>query len=288
MSSIVVAGDTSGTITLDAPAVAGTTTLTLPTTSGTIVITSGAQTIEFADGSATAPSITNSGDTNTGMFFPAADTIAFAEGGTESMRLDSSGNVGIGTTTANPAGFGKGVNLDGTSNVGYQVSVGGTFTGFFGAYTSETRIGSISTFPMTFYTNSTERMRIDSSGNLLFNSGYGSVATAFGCRAWVNFNGTGTAAIRASGNVSSITDHGTGDYTVNYTTAMPDANYSYQCNGLWIFNDPNLYVSTVGPKPNNGGVNPVTASSMRIVCTETTAGINSPRDYIQVAVAIFR
>ena len=45
------------------------------------------------------------------------------------------------------------------------------------------------------------------------------------CRAWVNFNGTGTVAIRASGNVSSITDNGTGNYTVNFTTAMPDANY---------------------------------------------------------------
>jgi hypothetical protein len=45
------------------------------------------------------------------------------------------------------------------------------------------------------------------------------------CRAWVNFNGTGTVAIRESGNVSSITDNGTGDYTVNFTTAMPDANY---------------------------------------------------------------
>ena len=58
-----------------------------------------------------------------------------------------------------------------------------------------------------------------------FNSGYGSVATAYGCRAWVNFNGTGTVAIRASGNVSSITDNGVGDYTANFTNAMPDANY---------------------------------------------------------------
>jgi hypothetical protein len=64
------------------------------------------------------------------------------------------------------------------------------------------------------------------SGDLSFNSGYGSAAVAYGCRAWVNFNGTGTVAIRASGNVSSITDNGTGDYTVNFTTSMPDANYS--------------------------------------------------------------
>ena len=72
----------------------------------------------------------------------------------------------------------------------------------------------------------TTAMTIDTSQNLAFNSGYGSVATAYGCRAWVNFNGTGTVAIRASGNVSSITDNGVGDYTVNFTTAMPDTNYA--------------------------------------------------------------
>jgi hypothetical protein len=64
------------------------------------------------------------------------------------------------------------------------------------------------------------------SGNMSFNSGYGSAAVAYGCRAWVNFNGTGTVAIRASGNVTSITDNGLGIYTVNFTTSMPDANYS--------------------------------------------------------------
>jgi hypothetical protein len=64
------------------------------------------------------------------------------------------------------------------------------------------------------------------SGILSFNSGYGSTAVAYGCRAWVNFNGTGTVAIRASGNVSSITDNGAADYTVNFTTAMPDTSYA--------------------------------------------------------------
>ena len=51
-------------------------------------------------------------------------------------------------------------------------------------------------------------------------------APIYACRAWVNFNGVGTVAIRASGNVSSITDNSIGDYTVNFTTAMPDENYS--------------------------------------------------------------
>jgi hypothetical protein len=54
------------------------------------------------------------------------------------------------------------------------------------------------------------------------------------CRAWVNFNGTGTVAIRASGNVTSITDNGTGDYTINFTTAMTDVNFDVNgaCSGI--------------------------------------------------------
>lgn len=62
---------------------------------------------------------------------------------------------------------------------------------------------------------------------LKFNQWLNSDSTEnYKCRAWVNFNGNGTASIRASGNVSSVTDNGTGDYTVNFNTAMPDANYS--------------------------------------------------------------
>ena len=67
---------------------------------------------------------------------------------------------------------------------------------------------------------------LDVAGNLRFNSGYGSAALAYGVRAWVNFNGTGTVAIRASGGMTSITDNGTGDYTANFNFTMPDANYA--------------------------------------------------------------
>ena len=79
---------------------------------------------------------------------------------------------------------------------------------------------------ISFSEGGTQVGEFDSSANFKFNSGYGSVVTAYGCRAWVNFNGTGTPAIRASGNVSSITDGGTGIYTINFTTALVDANYS--------------------------------------------------------------
>ena len=77
-----------------------------------------------------------------------------------------------------------------------------------------------------FQSAGSTKATIDTSGNLKFDSGFGSVATAYGCRAWVNFVGTGTVSINASGNVSSITDNAVGNYTVNFTTAMPDDDYS--------------------------------------------------------------
>jgi hypothetical protein len=77
-------------------------------------------------------------------------------------------------------------------------------------------------------TNDTTAITVDGSQVLSFNNNFGTVAglPSYQCRAWVNFNGTGTVAIRASGNVSGITDNGTGVYTVNFTTAMPDADYT--------------------------------------------------------------
>ena len=62
-------------------------------------------------------------------------------------------------------------------------------------------------------------------------AGTGSPNITEQCQAWVNFNGTGTVAIRADYNVSSITDNGTGDYTVNFTNAMADVNYSFAGGG---------------------------------------------------------
>jgi hypothetical protein len=78
-----------------------------------------------------------------------------------------------------------------------------------------------------------ERLRAPSNAALqapvasTVGTSYNALYPGYMARAWVNFNGTGTVAIRASGNVSSITDNGAGDYTVNFTTAMPDTNYGY-------------------------------------------------------------
>ena len=117
------------------------------------------------------------------------------------------------------------------------------------------------------------------SGDLSFNSGYGSAAVAYGCRAWVNFNGTGTPAIRASGNVTSITDNNTGDYTVNFTTAMPDANYSVTTSG---FESQGSYV-TSGFGIRSGTA--PTTSSVRGSCVSYAGSYVDPT---YVLVVIFR
>ena len=128
-----------------------------------------------------------------------------------------------------------------------------------------------------FQQNGTTQAAITAAGLFQFNSGYGSVATAYGCRAWVNFNGTSTVAIRASGNVTSITDNGTGDYTVNFTTAMPDANYSI----------------TTGAR--NEGTNVNTATNINQGATPTTTACriqhienNVVADLAFLCIAVFR
>lgn len=96
------------------------------------------------------------------------------------------------------------------------------------------------------------------------------------CRAWVNFNGTGTVAIRASGNVASIADNGVGDYTVNFTVPMLDANHA----------------ASVSATRGGGYAIPhlaaATSSTQRITLTQFNASVATPLDADNVAVAIFR
>jgi hypothetical protein len=149
-----------------------TTNLSLAIPSGTSATFN---TVTVADGSATTPSITNDGDTNTGIFFPAADTIGFSEGGAEAARFDASGNLCVGSTAAgNPATKSVSVGLAGTTTGGIQL-----WSPTTSAHSVQWGDGTSSTDPyrgyieydhasdsMRFATSSTERARIDSSGNV--------------------------------------------------------------------------------------------------------------------------
>jgi hypothetical protein len=147
---------------------------------------------------------------------------------------DTSNNLGIGVAP-NPAyrlNVSGSISMQGAGDRFYQVNNSGVtvaelgigvFTGSADSIglNNKTLTGSIS-----FGVNSSSLMTIENDGQQKSVIPGGTTTyPEYKCRAWVNFNGTGTVAIRASGNVSSITDNGTGDYTVNFSTAMPDANY---------------------------------------------------------------
>ena len=129
-------------------------------------------------------------------------------------------------------------------------------------------------YPLTTFSSTgiddnatTNALTIDSSSNLQFNSGYGSVATAYGVRAWVNFNGTGTVAINSSANISSITDNGTATFTLNFTNNMPDANYA---------------VSAIARQTTSGGTaiprlsNVITTSQVKLYCVDNSDNAVDP------------
>jgi len=151
-ATITTLNSTTGTITT-----LNSTTGTIPTLVATTLVTTGT-------GTAAAPAIVPTGDTNTGIFFPAADTIAFSEGGAEAMRIDSSGNVGIGTNSPLfSAGF-TSLTLNGTTSGILEIKSNGTQKGAFFNDGSLTRLRSSGT--LAFDANNTEAMRIDSSGNV--------------------------------------------------------------------------------------------------------------------------
>jgi hypothetical protein len=165
MSLVKIQGNASGTgeFTIAAPNSNTNRTLTLPDATGTLN-TSGAVN-EVPAGSASAPSIYPTGDTNTGIFFPAADTIGFAEGGAEVMRIDSSGNLAIGATSAS-FGAGSGVELVRSGTATFRATSGSQGVEYRNnAGTAE--IDTRGAFPIVLLTNQIERARIDSSGNLL-------------------------------------------------------------------------------------------------------------------------
>jgi hypothetical protein len=127
------------------------------------------------------------------------------------IAVDASGNVQI---------SGNILLTDGTNANYIEVRNGSNWTGRLAA-------SAVGNFSQQYYNGSSwvNGTTLDSSGNWKFNSGYGSVATAYGCRAWANFNGT-NATVRGSGGVSSITQQSGISWDVAFASAMPDTNYS--------------------------------------------------------------
>ena len=117
-------------------------------------------TVVLPAGTVSAPGLTFTGDTNTGIYSPAADTIAFTEGGVEAMRITASGQLGLGTT--NPSA--KMTIADAVEAGTRYLGNGLTSAGLFVGYNAAAYIYNDSNTPMLFGTNAAERMRITAAG----------------------------------------------------------------------------------------------------------------------------
>ena len=234
-------GIRDGTYTMTAPKITGGTitgsTINNSAIGGTTAAAGKFTTLEATGvttvqaGTVSLPAITTTGDTNTGIFFPAADTIAFTEGGAESMRIDASGRVGIGTTSPSAQ-----LDVRGSSPYMYIVDSGANLATFVAEVTNTVvNVGSTylgtSAVPLALVTGGTERMRIDSSGNLLVatttvrNSGIvsvdfnGNTAGALGLNDTASLNGAVYAGFLSGGTFrGSITNNNNTAVAYNTTS----------------------------------------------------------------------
>jgi hypothetical protein len=181
----------------------------------------------FGDGSVSAPSIAHKGDLNTGIYFPAADTIAFSEGGVQVGEFDSSANFKFNSgygSVATAYGCRAWVNFDGTSNTA-------NLTGSY-VRTSPSTTLTVSATAHGLITGN--RVYLDFTSGTALDGEY--VVTRISADSFTVTTVASTSTsgavtirrntIRASGNVSSVSDMGTGLYAVNFAVAMPDANYA--------------------------------------------------------------
>lgn len=192
------------------------------------------------------------------------------------------GNVGIGTSSPS-----AGLEIRSSSGEGgrtLRVAYDGTY------YANITQAGAAGLYYRTYggtehhwQQNGTECMFIDASANLKFNSGYGSVATAYGCRAWIQFYGIGTVSIRGSGNVSSVTDNAAGDYTINFSNAFPDINYSWAVGSNISLGQ---YTGYPVLKTSNSVPDTLSTTQFRVHTVESSTG--GVRDVQYVCLSFFR
>jgi hypothetical protein len=264
-------------------------------------------TINFADGSASSPSITNDGDTNTGIFFPAADTIAFAEGGAEVARFDSSGKLLVGASSATGQAGGavqaylatQGVDTAGTifaaatdsfaADKGGQVMMGGKYRALgdycsFGGLAAKKENGTDGNYAgyLQFLVSNNpsgnlERMRINSSGDLLIGTTSVVSVAAVTVSRFETVNSTNNGSWSA-GVIASGASNNRG-LAVGYSVATPNDAF----NEAIFFADATATRFVVA---SNGGIKNFSANNVNLSDERTKKDIELAGNYLDKICAI--
>lgn len=289
-STLGVTGDVSvNTNKFNITASSGNTTI-----AGTLGVT-GNTTVDgviFADDNTTAntPVISFTGDTNTGIGRSGADTLDFITNGNSRFRIESTGQIKA--VYESTIGTDYNTRLDNGYLCRAWVNFDGTLSNTTGTYT---RSGTTITCTITSHGLTTGQ-----TANLDFTTGGATdgiyVVTVTNANTFTvedTVSGTITTSnvtmlsrmIRASGNVSSITDNGTGDYTINFTTAMPDVNYAVLGNSMRNVTGSAVQL-IVNIKNDTTYANSVGTSSCRILTSRTDNGTLD--DPLSISIGVFR
>jgi len=216
----ITGATTNGTaLTLTGAILNGTIGATTPSTGAfTTLSATGVTTLQT--GTAALPALTTSGDTNTGVFFPAADSVATTVGGAEGTRLTSTG-LGVGTTTPDvlSRGYGTHLSVSNTSSSGAAIQINGGSVGYpalelgrsgvrkvlLTAQSTVTEFGNLEAVPLVIKTNDVERARFNTTGAFVFNGG---TTTADGIGI------TFPATVSLSTDPNTLDDYEEGTFTV--------------------------------------------------------------------------
>ena len=178
------------------------------------ITTTGAFT--HALGTSSVPTITFTGDPNTGIYSPGADQVAISTNGTGRLFVDASGNVGLNASTPNSYGAGYNVfTVNGSTSPVIDLNVGGTRTATFYAFSTNTLIGTQTSTPLQIITNGTEKARITSDGKL----GLGTSSPSQLLHIRTTTGTAGSAAARISVDGASSLQTGLEFYTTPSTSA---------------------------------------------------------------------
>jgi hypothetical protein len=190
--------------------------------------------VTFTAGSAAAPAITTTGDTNTGIFFPAADTIAFAEGGAEAMRIDASGNLGLGVTPSAWASGNFAIQLGGTGSVA-RFAGSGTAAGFSNNF----YVDSVGTARYISSSNAHNYIQSASIGHGWFTAPSGTAGNAITFTQAMTLDASGRLGIGTSSPGQKLTVGVSADGS-NYLQVNASSTIGYfgvDSNGVYVGSD---------------------------------------------------